>query len=486
MPLSHEYFEQFHNALISAFPTNGDLDRLVRFGLGENPAVVAGGANLSERVTGLLTWVEAHDQAQKLLDEARRINPGNRALRAISPSAGSSGDRQVHDAPPPAPASQWPPRLARPLGNEDQELLVQILARQAISQPQGQGQYFGQLVLQANLPERYKFELGSWGPNAESNARQLIVWAAAKGTNPQDRRVTTLGELLSQTLDLVGDEYAIPIASVIVRNGLYVEPALTRALMVAYQIPSVTQGAAQDHGPDIEWEGPRDDIELQGWLRAEPPLLDVGFLKRAVERAAGVCRVDIPSRSRTGSGVLIGPDLVLTNCHVLEWDTSEKIEANAQDVVLRFGYFSTPDGKEEDGQPIRLDTSQPVLVKSPTEQLDFVLLRVSAEIFQLRGIAPLPYSLQAPAEREAIHILQHPGGATMMLGIADNGVTKVIPQRNLVQYVTQASVGSSGAPCFNDRWEIVALHHAQRARSFGSIREGILFGAIHKQIGQYL
>lgn len=487
MALSREQFEQFHDALISAFPTNGDLDRLIRFGLGENPGVVAGGINLSERVTQLLTWVESNDQTKTLLAEARRINQGNAALKALNLASTPTHADSVPNPSPSALAFQWPPQLPRPLNNEDQEILVQILARQAAAQPAGQALYFNQLVMQANLPQRYKYELGSWGSNTEANARQLIIWADSKGTNPQDRRITTLGEILRRILESApGDEYTIPIAAIIVRNGLYVDPALTRALMIAYQIPSISQGVAQDHGPDIEWEGPVDDIELQGWLRREPPLLDVGFLKHAVERAAGVCRIDIPSRSRTGSGVLIGPDLVLTNYHVLRWDMSEDLDTNARDAVLHFGYFSPPDGREVEGQRIQLDATQPIVVENPTQDLDFVLLRVSAEISQLRGIVPLPYSLEVPIQRDAIHILQHPGGATMMLGIADNGVAKVMPQRGLVQYITQASAGSSGAPCFNDDWEIVALHHAQRARSFGCIREGILFRAIYEQIKHYV
>ncbi len=74
----------------------------------------------------------------------------------------------------------------------------------------------------------------------------------------------------------------------------------------------------------------------------------------------------------------------------------------------------------------------------------------------------------------------------MKLAIAPNGVTDVLAGEGLVQYVTTAAGGSSGSPCFDDDWQLAALHHAQRARPFGRIGEGILIGAIQEQIADLL
>ncbi|GEM_PF-4840524 len=38
----------------------------------------------------------------------------------------------------------------------------------------------------------------------------------------------------------------------------------------------------------------------------------------------------------------------------------------------------------------------------------------------------------------------------------------------------------------NEEWKVVALHHAERAKSFGKSREGILFTAIYDKIKNYL
>jgi len=73
----------------------------------------------------------------------------------------------------------------------------------------------------------------------------------------------------------------------------------------------------------------------------------------------------------------------------------------------------------------------------------------------------------------------------MKLSISCDGITGVYADRGLVQYVNKTSGGSSGSPCFNENWHLVALHHAQRAKSFGSIREGILFSSIYPEIKPY-
>ena len=62
----------------------------------------------------------------------------------------------------------------------------------------------------------------------------------------------------------------------------------------------------------------------------------------------------------------------------------------------------------------------------------------------------------------------------------------IAKENGLIQYITKTSPGSSGSPCFNEDWKVVALHHAQKSTHFGSIREGILLSAIYKEIQQHL
>ena len=74
----------------------------------------------------------------------------------------------------------------------------------------------------------------------------------------------------------------------------------------------------------------------------------------------------------------------------------------------------------------------------------------------------------------------------MKVAISSDAVTGVYRESGKIQYVNKTMVGSSGSPCFNDSWKVVALHRALKYRSFGSIREGILFGAIFPEIEEFL
>lgn len=271
------------------------------------------------------------------------------------------------------------------------------------------------------------------------------------------------------------------VASIIVHNQLSPNKAFLDNLATRYQVPLITDfgDKSADIGPAIEWRGP-DNVELQGFFKDKPEMMDVGFLKLAIERSASVCKIELPQLNRHGTGFLIAPNLVLTNYHVLGFN-DEEVKNNAANLVLNFGYITE---YSENKQSFSLSKNSPILSQSPTTNgLDYVLLQVDNEI---NGIQPVPYELNPPTKNMGIHILQHPQGATMKLAINNNGVTGIYNSDGLIQYVTRALGGSSGAPCFNDDWQVVALHHAERAKSFGTIREGILFCAIYDKIKNYL
>ncbi|NJM73206.1 MAG: toll/interleukin-1 receptor domain-containing protein [Scytonema sp. RU_4_4] len=73
--------QQFHKALLSAFPTTAKLKQMVRFKLDENLDAIAGGANHSEVVSNLIEWAEGEGRLEELLIAARKDNPGNPALQ---------------------------------------------------------------------------------------------------------------------------------------------------------------------------------------------------------------------------------------------------------------------------------------------------------------------------------------------------------------------------------------------------------------------
>jgi hypothetical protein len=348
--------------------------------------------------------------------------------------------------------------------------------------------YFRDIVRRTPLPRNWIRErIGGWSGNADVDARDLVQWAMSRGTNPAKPTWTTLGSLLQTTLQDAGLEEASLLVAFISAHRLCLDSSELEALRTRYGVPEAALSSTNgppDTGPEIEWRGPSEVMELQSWIKPEPPLLDVGFLQMAILRAASVCRVELPSRGRRGTGVLIWPDLVLTNYHVLKSHAEEHIEANVQDTLVRFGYVHSESGQEAQGQVFAPNREEPIARSNET--LDYVLLRVESRIRGAQDIQVAPITKELPERGSGLSILQHFQGEAMKLAISSNGVTGVYEDLGLIQYVTAASKGSSGSPCFNDRWEAVAIHHAERGQSFGRIREGILLRAILREIGPLL
>jgi V8-like Glu-specific endopeptidase len=359
-------------------------------------------------------------------------------------------------------------------------------ARAASPLQGGPQSYFRNLVAAAHLSKKYQAAIaGRFQGNAEADARALAEDAIAKKINGEDPRFTVVGSIVMALLkqDTSPDD-ARAMVAILCRYGLILDDSERERLAVRFMLPELaTSGAGEkvEYGPEIQWLGP-DELQLQSFLRPDPPWLDVGFLRKAMERSSAICRIELGTR--TGTGFLVGPNLVLTNYHVLVFDSGDNLEENAKRVALRFGCFSAKTDSS-DGQEFRL-ASEPIVDQSPVDEHDFLLLRVQDAIRGEEAIKPAPLEPSIPAEKSPLNIIHHPFGDTMKLSLSGNGVTGIYRDKGLLQYVTRAGEGSSGSPCFNDEWNVVGLHHAQRARSFGSIREGILVQAIYDRIKKHL
>jgi endonuclease G, mitochondrial len=239
------------------------------------------------------------------------------------------------------------------------------------------------------------------------------------------------------------------------------------------------------YGPEFEWRGPTEQLELQSFRRPKPEIWDVSFLSRGVDQAASVCRIELEGQKKAiGTGFLLNPDLVLTNYHVLQAGIADD-PTNIAKFRLSFGRLTSTVGTENVGQTFSL-ADNPIIHFSLTDELDYVLLRVEPAIRESDIIHPVKYIQTSPPKGSGIHVLQHPDGDSMKVVFGTNGITGVYQENGLIQYISQTSTGSSGSPCFNDEWQLVALHHAQRATTFGVVCEGILFSAIYPQIAGFL
>jgi len=259
------------------------------------------------------------------------------------------------------------------------------------------------------------------------------------------------------------------------QRSLVLDPSSTGTLSLPFELPE-----------------PYDDTQLESFLPQQLSYeTDVGKLRRGIQLANAVCKVSFTDRATTGTGVLIAPDLILTNYHVLSEQVLHErshLAAKAKTLLFEFGFVS-----EEHDTPVSPDTfavesTEPIVSYSPPAQLDYVLLRVEPKISDANYIKPvLVRSATSPlSPHDGLNLLQHPEGTVMQASLSASGVVQVNADRGRVWYVNRTQGGSSGSPCFNSAWELVALHHASMSRGFGSIREGILLSSILTEISVFL
>ena len=80
--------QALYRALLSAFPSTGELARMLQFGMQLNLAEIASG-NLSEQTFAVVRFAEARGLVDQLLNSAVAANPDNAELRAYV-------DRRAH------------------------------------------------------------------------------------------------------------------------------------------------------------------------------------------------------------------------------------------------------------------------------------------------------------------------------------------------------------------------------------------------------
>jgi len=214
------------------------------------------------------------------------------------------------------------------------------------------------------------------------------------------------------------------------------------------------------------------------------------FLKKVAVISRQICRITAPylkspNQWCTGTGFLVGPDLVLTNYHVLEDvikdqrlaskvvfefdygdDTkqSPKIHMAAKDPLMDYSPYAP-----QENQRIPLDAQSPL----DPNQLDYALVRLERAIGtetdgssppRLWVKIPAPSSLPLIRRQMYLMIMQHPEGKSLRHDQARDAVDHLqgyglVHHGLRVRYKVNTQKGSSGSPCFDREYNLVALHH---------------------------
>lgn len=491
------------NAEASALMTHADVEEVI-IGLRHKERRVAAVLETMTRLKPALRY----PSVEEAMSELDGVNP-------FGSSVGPPPQPPIPDARPSIPQAPSPPQPAPPqsdgsatfaspaiaadvtivdpharIDNQDRNQLTQFLARIASRQPDSAGRWFRGLVQRSDIPSQLVRTVPDFdGGNSDSYARLLVQWALERGIHPKNPEMTILGCLLASLLSDVNVTDSAYVIAFLTHYQLIKNPGLLRRYQTSYQVPTpLTQrSTVRDWAIEFERRGAESENDLQGFLTQDPksPLLDMGQLQLAIQKAAGVCRVE--TSLRRGTGFLVAPRLVLTCFHVLQLRMTEDLDEALASTRIRFGCFSKPDGSEENGQTFGLEPTRPLVLHSPIGELDFSLLQLEDRILGTQGVDSSFQAGARPVKRSQLSILQHPDGESMKLGMCPSGVSYVDADGPYLQYVTQTRSGSSGAPCFDSAWNIVAMHRSEKALNWGgAIREGVLMEPIMERIGEHL
>lgn len=186
-------------------------------------------------------------------------------------------------------------------------------------------------------------------------------------------------------------------------------------------------------------------------------LMSVCFLERGLKVSRTVGRVRInDSRGRLvgyGTGFLVSPRLMITNNHVL------RSAAEAGTSQLELNYQAGLDGASLPSVLFALDPGALFLTDT---RLDYSLVAVKERSLDGQALSEFGFNRLIEAEGkvllgEYVNIIQHPNGEPKQLALRENQVVDLL--EDFCHYETDTSPGSSGAPVYNDQWEVVALHH---------------------------
>jgi V8-like Glu-specific endopeptidase len=196
-----------------------------------------------------------------------------------------------------------------------------------------------------------------------------------------------------------------------------------------------------------------------------------------------VCRID-SGNDAAGTGFLVGPDLVLTNYHVVQSLIAPEL-ADAAGWIARFDHKIGADGKTlavgravkfaadwcVDHAPFStIDTQPDPKSGDPSnDELDFALIRlaepigdepISPKSEEQRGWVALKDLKIVATKKQMIAILQHPRGGPMKLAMGMAEKLTLNAAGNRVRHGVPTEPGSSGSPMFDQDWTLIALHHS--------------------------
>ena len=185
--------------------------------------------------------------------------------------------------------------------------------------------------------------------------------------------------------------------------------------------------------------------------------LNVSFLERGMTAADAVARVEICDEEGQvvghGTGFMVSPRLLLTNHHVL------RSAESAASSWVDFRHELDALGRPAEATTFALD---PLAFFFTDPELDFTVVAVAPTTpdgsvpVSTFGWLRLSSGDDLALPGEWLSLVHHPAGRGKQVSLRQNLL--IGEQEDRVWYAAEAAAGSSGAPVFNDAWQVVALH----------------------------
>jgi V8-like Glu-specific endopeptidase len=315
--------------------------------------------------------------------------------------------------------------------------------------------------------------------NFTAEAQQRL--AAQQVNLEQTKGALLQGDILTINSDVLPRRITRLISNPLLKDSLEVQPGNGGDNRVLEEIDSYVllppAASKAEANKRLKQLSPQARGQLEAIIGGND-LLPIWFLNRGAELRRTVARIKVVTSKGAegyGTGFLVGPGILLTNRHVLDYsdiqgDSLLSIVANA---VAEFDVEIVPEviapGKT------RLVSSTPavfrlapqtLLLTDAWNALDYVLIALESKSVDGQhdiseyGYNRLSADMGKTVTGEPVFIIQHPNGESKKISLLNNRMMIRDEKSSYLYYEADTEPGSSGSPVFNRQWEVVALHHS--------------------------
>jgi endonuclease G, mitochondrial len=199
-------------------------------------------------------------------------------------------------------------------------------------------------------------------------------------------------------------------------------------------------------------------------------LLPINYLLSGHLQARAVGRIRYLDKREgkwaSATGFMVSSDLMMTNHHVFPVSDLAQFSNLIDDPTLQFGDEFDLDGRRAEPVIHELD---PAAFFHSFEPLDLAIVAVrpldqrGRHKISEQGYLVLNGQRGKAGLGEYATIIQHPEGKDKQISIRNNEIID-ISLADAIIYKSDTAPGSSGAPVFNNEWQIIALHSAGVAK----------------------